>query len=96
MASERSMPREQIVILLRQIEVAIATGKTSQAACKDGGSRSRPITLVQRIRCPEGGSGQAAMKDLLPGSTRQANAAARVFRRLVIHVSRPSVYKEIA
>jgi transposase-like protein len=37
MARGKKHSAEQIVSLLRQIEVAVANGKTTPAACRDGG-----------------------------------------------------------
>ncbi len=34
---------EQVVNLLRQIEVAVANGKTTALACKDAGSRGADL-----------------------------------------------------
>ena len=39
---------EQIVTLLRQIEVLMAQGKSAPEACRDAGYRSRAITAGAR------------------------------------------------
>jgi hypothetical protein len=42
MAKGKKHTPEQIVSLLRQIEVAVANGKTTAIACRKAGSPSRP------------------------------------------------------
>jgi hypothetical protein len=41
MAKGKKHTPEQIVSLLRQIEVAVANGKTTPVACREVGSRNR-------------------------------------------------------
>ena len=48
MARGKRHPPEQIVNVLRQIEVAIANGKTTPAACKEPALRNRPTTAGAR------------------------------------------------
>ena len=79
MARGKKHSAEQIVNVLRQIEVAIANGKTTPAACKEAGIMGTDLlSLAQGIRRPEGGPGKAA-KEL-----EQENGK---FKRLVAELS---------
>jgi hypothetical protein len=49
---------EQIVTLLRQIEVGVANGKTTRKSAKKPRSRCRPTTVGGRNRRPDTGSSQ--------------------------------------
>jgi hypothetical protein len=44
MARGKKHTPEKIVGLLRQIEVGVANGKTTPAACREGGITNRPTT----------------------------------------------------
>jgi hypothetical protein len=44
MARGKKHTPEQIVTLLRQVEVAVANGKTTGLACKEAAITSRPTT----------------------------------------------------
>jgi hypothetical protein len=61
MARGKKHTPEQIVSLLRQIEVAVANGKTTPVACRDNGHhRADVLPLAQRVRWLAGGPGAAA------------------------------------
>ena len=52
---------EQVVNLLRQIEVAIANGKTTALACKEAGIVEQDVLpLAQGVRRAASGPGEAA------------------------------------
>lgn len=61
MGKARKHTSEQIVNILRQIEVAVANGKTHPVASREAGITEQDLLpLAQGVRRPEGGSGQAA------------------------------------
>ena len=61
MARGKKHTPQQIVNVLRQIEVAIANGKTTPAACKKSRIYGTDLlSLAQGIGGVEGGPGQAA------------------------------------
>ena len=52
---------EQIVTVLRQIEVAVASGKSPPQACKEAGIRySDVLSVAEGVWRSEGGAGQTA------------------------------------
>ena len=52
---------EQVVNLLRQIEVAVANGKTTALACKEAGIVEQTYFLWRKgVRWTAGGPGEAA------------------------------------
>ena len=52
---------EQVVNLLRQIEVAVANGKTTALACKEAGIVEQTYFRWRKgVRRPTGGPGEAA------------------------------------
>ena len=52
---------EQVVNLLRQIEVAVANGKTTPLACKEARDRGADLLpMAQGVRRVAGGPGEAA------------------------------------
>ena len=53
MARGKKHTPEQVVNLLRQIEVSVANGKTTALACKEAGSPSRRTTVGARMRRAE-------------------------------------------
>jgi hypothetical protein len=58
MAKGKKHTAEQIVSLLRQIEVAVANGKTTSVACREGGiNRADVLPLAQGVRRVAGGPG---------------------------------------
>ena len=60
MARGKKHTPEQIVNVLRQIEVAIANGKTTPGACKEAGFTEQTyLPLAQGIWRSEGGPGEA-------------------------------------
>ena len=58
MPMQRYKP-EQVVTMLRQIEVAVANGKATPQACKEAGITVDVLPLAQGIWRVEGGAGQA-------------------------------------
>ena len=50
---------EQVVTLLRQIEVLIAQGKSAPVACREGISQQSVLSLAQEYGGLETGSGEA-------------------------------------
>jgi len=74
MARGKKHTPEQIVSLLRQIEVAVANGKTTPAACREGGITEQTYyRLAERVRWPAGRSGAAA--EGVGAGEREADAA---------------------
>jgi len=61
MARGKRYQPEQVVNLLRQIEAAIANGKTTAQACEESGDRGADVFLLaQRVRRAAGGPSEAA------------------------------------
>jgi hypothetical protein len=61
MARRKKHTPEQVVNLLRQIEVAVANGKTTSQACKGSGDHGADVLpLAQGVRRSAGGPGAAA------------------------------------
>ena len=61
MTREKKHTAEQIVNLLRQVEVGVANGKTMPQALQRGGDRRADVLpLAQGVWRAEGGSGAAA------------------------------------
>ena len=76
MTKKRQTP-EQIVTLLRQVEVAVANGKGTPQACKEAASRADVLPLAERIRGPEAGpseTAERAREGKLPTETRRGGA----------------------
>ena len=60
MSTKRYKP-EQVVNILRQIEVEIANGKTTPQACRDAQiTVADVLSLAEGVRRVEGGPGEAA------------------------------------
>ena len=60
MAKGKKHTPEQIVSLLRQIEVAVANGKTTPVACREKGSRADVLPMAERVQWLAGEPGAAA------------------------------------
>jgi hypothetical protein len=61
MARGKKNTPEQIVSLLRQVEVAVASGKTTAQACKEAAITEQTVLpLAQGVRRVAGGPGTAA------------------------------------
>jgi hypothetical protein len=50
---------EQIVSLLRQIEAAVANGKTTPSGCREGGIMSKPTVVGSSPGAPSRANGSA-------------------------------------
>ena len=77
MTKKRQTP-EQIVTLLRQVEVAVANGKGTPQACKEAAITDADVLpLAERIRGPEAGpseTAERAREGKLPTETRRGGA----------------------